>query len=93
MIQIIVFALISIVGFGVFGYNIWKVRSNILLGRDIDRKGNSSERWKTMFLVAFGQQKMFSRPIPALLHLALYVAFVITQIELIEIIVDGLNTL
>ena len=91
MIQIIVFALISIVGFGVFGYNIWKVRSNILLGRDIDRKGNSSERWKTMFLVAFGQQKMFSRPIPALLHLALYVAFVITQIELIEIIVDGLT--
>ena len=91
MIQIIVFALISIVGFGVFGYNIWKVRSNILLGRDIDRKGNSSERWKTMLLVAFGQQKMFSRPIPALLHLAIYVAFVITQIELIEIIVDGLS--
>jgi heterodisulfide reductase subunit C len=91
MIQIIVFALISIVGFGVFGYNIWKVRSNILLGRDIDRKGNSSERWKTMFLVAFGQQKMFSRPIPALLHLAIYVAFVITQIELIEIIADGLT--
>jgi len=91
MIQIIIFALISIAVFGVFGYNIWKVRSNILLGRAIDRKGNSSERWKTMLLVAFGQQKMFSRPIPALLHLAIYVAFVITQIELIEIVVDGLS--
>jgi ferredoxin len=44
-----------------------------------------------MLLVAFGQKKMFTRPIPALLHLALYVAFVITQIELIEIAIDGLS--
>lgn len=44
-----------------------------------------------MLLVAFGQKKMFSRPIPALLHLMIYAAFVITQIELIEIFVDGLS--
>jgi len=91
MIQSIVFSIVLLVGFGLFGYNIWKVRSNILLGRDIDRTENSSERWKTMLLVAFGQQKMFSRPIPALLHFALYAAFIITQIELIEIIADGLS--
>ncbi|NCA22608.1 MAG: Fe-S oxidoreductase, partial [Crocinitomicaceae bacterium] len=75
MIQTIIFAVLLIAGFGVFGYNIWKVRSNILLGRDIDRSDNSGERWKTMLLVAFGQQKMFSRPIPALLHLVIYASF------------------
>ena len=88
--QIAIFAILCLAGFGFFGYNIWKVRDNILLGRDLDRTDNSSERWKTMLLVAFGQQKMFSRPIPALLHLLIYVAFIITQIELIEIIADGL---
>lgn len=90
MISTIVFAILIVAGFGFFGWNVMKVRSNVLLGRDIDRTDNSSERWKTMILVAFGQQKMFSRPIPALLHLMIYAAFVITQIELIEIIADGL---
>jgi hypothetical protein len=91
MITTILFSVLLIAGFGLFGYNIWKVRYNILLGHDVDRTDNPSERWKTMLLVAFGQKKMFSRPIPALLHLALYAAFVITQIELIEIIIDGLT--
>ena len=90
MLKIILFSLLVIVGFGFFGYNIWKVRSNILLGRDLNRSDNFWTRLKLMTLVAFGQKKMFSRPIPAFLHLALYVAFVITQIELIEILADGL---
>ena len=91
MLKIILFSLLVIVGFGFFSYNIWKVRSNILIGRDVKRSDNFWQRLKLMTLVAFGQKKMFSRPIPALLHLALYVAFVITQIELIEIITDGLS--
>ena len=90
MVKIIIFSLLIIVGFGFFGYNIWKVRSNILLGRDVNRSDNFWTRLKLMTLVAFGQKKMFSKPIPAFLHLALYVAFVITQIELIEILADGL---
>jgi heterodisulfide reductase subunit C len=91
MISIILFALLLVVGSGFFAMNAMKIRSNILLGRDIDRSDHSSERWKTMLLVAFGQKKMFSRPLPALLHLAIYAAFVITQIELIEIVIDGLS--
>lgn len=91
MISIVVFSILLLVGFGFFGWNVLKVRSNILMGRDIERKDRASDRWKTMLLVAFGQQKMFARPIPALLHLCIYAAFVITQIELIEIIVDGLT--
>ena len=91
MVKIIIFSLLVIVGFGFFGYNIWKVRSNILLGRDVNRSDNFWTRLKLMTLVAFGQKKMFSKPIPAFFHLALYVAFVITQIELIEILADGLS--
>lgn len=91
MIAVIIFSVLFFGGFGFFTWNILKVRSNILLGRDIDRTDNKKERWRTMILVALGQKKMFTRPIPALLHLALYVAFIITQIELIEIIVDGVS--
>lgn len=79
-----------IFGLGFFAWNASKIRSNILLGRDISRTDNRGERWRTMLLVAFGQKKMFQRPIPALLHFAIYAAFVITQIELIEIFIDGI---
>lgn len=90
MISIIFFAVLLILGFGWFSWNVIKIRQNILLGRDLDRTDRSKDRWRTMLLVAFGQQKMFSRPVPALLHLAIYSAFIITQIELIEIVIDGL---
>jgi heterodisulfide reductase subunit C len=91
MVSIITFALLLAAGTGFFVFNAMKIRSNILLGRSIDRSDRSSERWKTMILVALGQKKMFTRPLPALLHLLIYAAFVITQIELIEIVADGLT--
>jgi heterodisulfide reductase subunit C len=91
MIAHFIFVILLFLSFGFFAFNIWKVRYNILLGQEVNRSDNAGERWKTMLLVAFGQKKMFTRPIPALLHLALYAAFVITQIELIEIIVDGVS--
>lgn len=91
MISIIAFALLSFLGIGLFTWNMVKIRQNILLGRDIQRNDRRAERWKTMMLVALGQKKMFTRPIPAILHLFIYGAFIITQIELIEIFVDGLS--
>jgi hypothetical protein len=91
MVSVLIFALLLFVGTGLFVFNALKIRSNILLGRSLDRSDRYSERWRTMILVAFGQKKMFSRPIPALLHLLIYAAFVITQIELIEIVADGLS--
>lgn len=91
MISILIFSVLIIAGGGFFAWNVSKIRQNILLGRSIDRSDNRSERIKTMVLVALGQKKMFTRPIAALLHLALYVAFVVTQIELIEIVADGLT--
>ena len=91
MVAIILFSVLLLLGIGAFAMNLGRIRANILLGRDVDRTDNKSERFKTMALVALGQKKMFKRPIPALLHLMLYAAFVITQIELIEIFADGLT--
>ncbi len=91
MISKIVFGALLVLGFGFFLWNIFKIRQNIRLGRDVNRKGDFGKRLKTMTLVAFGQKKMFSRPIPALLHFCIYAAFIITQIELVEIFADGLT--
>lgn len=67
-----------------------KIRQNILLGKDIDREDNKSQRWKTMWKVAFGQSKMQARPIPAFLHLIVYVGFILINIEVLEIVIDGI---
>jgi heterodisulfide reductase subunit C len=91
MISSIVFALLLLGASAYFAINVKKIRRNILLGKDIPLTDNKGERLKTMVLVALGQQKMFARPIPAILHLFLYTAFIITQIELIEIVVDGIS--
>lgn len=86
----ILFIALTVVGFGLFARNAKKIYRNIKLGRPIDRTDRSSDRFKNMLLVAFGQKKMFTRPVPALLHFAIYAAFMITQIELIEIFIDGI---
>ncbi|MBM3159865.1 MAG: (Fe-S)-binding protein [Bacteroidetes bacterium] len=91
MLEIFIFCILLVTGFGWFAFNVYKVCHNIRLGRDEMRSNQTSKRWRTMILVAFGQKKMFSKPLVALLHLSLYVAFVITQIELIEIIADGIT--
>jgi ferredoxin len=67
------------------------IRNNIKLGRDLDIRGNSSERFRNLLLIAFGQKKMFKRPIPALLHLFVYVGFLVINIEVLEFIIDGLT--
>lgn len=90
MIQSIVFALVAIAAFGYAYYQFTRVYANIQLGKPEEVTGPSSSRWKNMLLVAFGQKKMFKRMIPAILHFILYVAFVFTQIELIEIFIDGI---
>ena len=89
MIGQIIFTLAVLVSFGLFAKNVGRLRRNILLGKPEKITGNTGQRLKNMTLVAFGQQKMFKRIIPALLHLCIYVAFVITQIELIEVFIDG----
>ncbi len=86
----IIFILLLIAGFGLFFLNAKKIRRNILLGKDVNRSDNKAARWKLMSLVALGQKKMFERPIPALLHLFVYVGFVLINIEVAEMFIDGI---
>ncbi|NND32960.1 MAG: Fe-S oxidoreductase, partial [Saprospiraceae bacterium] len=86
--QIIFIILLLVTGF--FAFRLYgRVIANIRLGKAWTPDGKSDVRWKNLILVAFGQRKMFKRMLPAVFHLFIYVAFVITQIELIEILVDG----
>ncbi|MET3537820.1 4Fe-4S dicluster domain-containing protein [Chryseobacterium limigenitum] len=86
----IIFLILLVAGFGLFAKSLQKIYRNIRLGRKINRSDNKPERWETMARVAMGQSKMTARPVAGILHLFVYVGFVIINIELIEIIVDGI---
>lgn len=87
----IVFILLSIIVFGLAFKQFGAILKNIKLGREEIIDGDQPWRWQNVLLVAFGQKKMFKRFIPAILHLFIYVAFLMTQIELIEIFIDGIG--
>ena len=78
---------------GIFVFFIAKrvnfIRLNIALGRPQKVVGNKRQRWKNVLLIALGQKKMFKKPVPAVLHLLIYVGFVLINIEVLEIILDG----
>ncbi|MEY2693199.1 MAG: hypothetical protein RIT03_1590 [Bacteroidota bacterium] len=84
------FTVVLAVGIGVFVRNAKKIRRNILLGQSIDRSDNPSARWKNMALIALGQSKMVLRPVAGFLHVIVYLGFIIINIEVLEIITDGL---
>jgi heterodisulfide reductase subunit C len=86
----IIFLILLVAGFGLFAKSLQKIYRNIRLGREINRSDRKPERWETMTRVAMGQSKMVKRPVAGILHLFVYVGFVIINIELIEIIVDGI---
>ncbi|MBA4320201.1 MAG: Fe-S oxidoreductase, partial [Flavobacterium sp.] len=86
----ILFAILLIIGFGYFYSNVKKIIRNINLGTDINRKDNPKARWKNMAMIALGQSKMVKRPVAGILHIIVYAGFIIINIELLEIIIDGL---
>jgi len=89
MIGQVIFIIILAAAIYLFGKNVAKVRRNILLGRDTDRSDNPAERWKTMAKIALGQTKMTKRPFAAVMHFFIYVGFIIINIEVLEILIDG----
>lgn len=91
MISSLLFTALLIGSGTVFYLNMKKIRRNVLLGHDINLSNNKSERLKTMLKVAFGQSKMVVRPVAGIMHFFIYAAFIITQIELMEIIIDGVS--
>ncbi|MFM1876956.1 MAG: hypothetical protein RL266_2693 [Bacteroidota bacterium] len=86
----ILFLIMLALGFGLFAKSAMRIRRNILLGRDIDRKDNASARMNLMLKVALGQSKMVVRPIAGALHIIVYAGFLLINIEVLEIIIDGL---
>ena len=86
----ILFAVILCVGIGYFAMNVKKLIRNIKLGKDVNRKDNPSARWKNMAMIALGQSKMVKRPIAGFLHIIVYAGFIIINLEVLEIIIDGL---
>ena len=85
-----IFALILFTAIFLFRRNILFIKRNIQMGRAIDRSDRTSARWYNMIRIAFGQSKMVTKPIAGILHVIVYVGFIIINIELIEIILDGL---
>ena len=73
-----------------FTINVKKLLRNIKLGKDVDRNDRKPERWKNMVMIALGQSKMVKRPFSGFLHVIVYVGFIIINIEVLEIVIDGL---
>ncbi|MFN5629329.1 MAG: 4Fe-4S dicluster domain-containing protein [Bacteroidota bacterium] len=86
----ILFTIILASGIFLFAKNIKKVIRNINVGRNIKVTDNIGERWKTMTMVALGQSKMMVRPVAGIMHIFIYVGFVIINIEVVEILIDGI---
>ena len=86
----ILFAIILVVGIGFFAKNVKKLKRNINLGHNVNRNDNPSARWKNMAMIALGQSKMVKRPVAGFLHIIVYAGFIIINIEVLEIIIDGL---
>ncbi|TJY31862.1 (Fe-S)-binding protein [Pontimicrobium aquaticum] len=86
----ILFAIALVIGIGYFVKNVRKLIRNIKLGKDVDVSNNKSQRLKNMINIALGQSKMVRRPVAGFLHVIVYVGFIIINIEVLEIIIDGL---
>lgn len=91
IIQQILFIIIFIIAVYVFTRKVRQIRRNIFLGKNKVINDRKKERWRNVLLLAFGQKKMFRNWIPAVLHFFVYAGFIIINIEIFEIILDGLT--
>ncbi|MGE0568145.1 MAG: Fe-S oxidoreductase, partial [Bacteroidia bacterium] len=89
MISSVLFCVLLIGSIVFFIYNARKIRRNIFIGKDLEISDNKAERWKTMIRVALGQSKMVTRPLSGFMHILVYVGFVLINIEVLEMLVDG----
>ena len=90
LIPNVIFAILLVVAVGIFTKNIRQIIANIQLGKSTDRTDQKSARWRNMARIALGQSKMVRRPVAGILHVVVYLGFILINIELLEIIVDGL---
>jgi len=87
--QQIIFVFISAIAIWLFSKKVKEISRNIKLGRDENLNDNPSLHWRNLLLLAFGQKKMFRNPLVAVLHFLVYAGFIIINIEVLEIVLDG----
>ncbi len=87
----LLFILIAAIGSFLFYKKANEIRRNILLGKDEDLSDNKQARWKNLVLLALGQKKMFKNPLVAVMHLVIYAGFIIINVEVLEIVLDGIT--
>jgi len=90
-VQQILFLLLSIVAILLFSRKVREISRNIKLGRSEDLADHPAQRWRNLLLLAFGQKKMFRNPLVAVMHFFVYAGFIIINIEVLEIILDGIT--
>ncbi|HET9055382.1 MAG TPA: (Fe-S)-binding protein [Chitinophagaceae bacterium] len=90
IVEQILFVAILALAIWLFSKKISEIRRNILLGREEKLSGDKNLRWKNLLLLAFGQKKMFKNPLVAVMHFIIYAGFIIINIEILEILLDGI---
>lgn len=90
IVQAIVFLVVFAAAVYLFARKARQIRRNILLGRDVDLTDHPDQRWRNLLLLALGQKKMFRKPLVAVLHFFVYAGFIIINLEILEIVLDGL---
>lgn len=90
IVQQILFIVISIIAIWLFTKKVKEISRNIRLGKDEDFSDNKKARWNNVLLLAFGQKKMFRNPLVAIMHFFVYAGFIIINIEVLEIVLDGI---
>ncbi|RYY65698.1 MAG: (Fe-S)-binding protein [Chitinophagaceae bacterium] len=90
LFQQLLFVLLVAAAVWIFARKVTTIRRNINLGREEDLKDNPGARWRNMLLLAFGQKRMFDKPMVAFLHFIVYAGFVIINVEILEIVLDGI---
>lgn len=86
----IAFIAVAAVAIFLFSKKAGELKRNILLGRDETINDNPSQRWRNVLLLAFGQKKMFKNPLVAVMHFVIYAGFIIINLEVLEIVLDGI---
>lgn len=87
--QQIIFLAVLLAAIWLFSKKISEIRRNILLGKEESFDDNKNLRWKNVWLLAFGQKKMFKNPLVAVMHFIIYAGFIIINVEVLEILLDG----
>ena len=90
LIEQVLFFLVLVAAIWFFSRKVKFIRRNILLGKDAAYNDQPALRWKNLLLLALGQKKMFRKPLVAFMHFVIYAGFIIINIEVLEILIDGL---